>query len=250
MRPNALTFFRANSESYSERFGFGRRGHASRALYSLGVACAVTVTLPAHAELTSTPLPHNFAFDAFDRQRDAPPSERASSREDGVYGRFDGEVSLVPFVGATWTQAGMLTELGLAGYYFNTVGIQAKYADGRAFPAGKKAPFSISTVSLALRPLFLLRWSKNLEQGPSWLDLTLDSLTLKAGGYWAQNQNTDESTRGFATELSFGVPLLAKANGPWLGLVAENRLPAVTHGSHSVDLAAGARFEWAFSLGP
>ena len=46
MRPNALTFFSANSESNSERFGFCRRGHAAGALCSLGVACAVTVTLP------------------------------------------------------------------------------------------------------------------------------------------------------------------------------------------------------------
>lgn len=190
-----------------------------------------------------------WSFDAFDRDRDATASERATSKTDGVYGRFDGELSLVPFVGGAYTYAGALTELGLSAYYFQTVGIQMKYADGRLMPFSGSAPFSVSTVSLAFRPLFLLRWSKDWERGPSFLDLTLDSLTLKLGGYWAENLDTEVNKRGLETELSFGVPLLAVAHGPWLSFAGAHRIPKVTHANHAIDLSASARLEWSFSLG-
>ena len=40
------------------------------------------------------------------------------------------------------------------------------------------------TVGIDLRPLFLMRWSKDNEQGPAWLDLTIDSLTLSVGAQY------------------------------------------------------------------
>ncbi|MGC4069882.1 MAG: hypothetical protein QM784_35540 [Polyangiaceae bacterium] len=193
-------------------------------------------------------LPTTFTFDAFDRDRDAPPQEKAPSRSDGVYGRFDGQVSFVPAVGMAWTQAGFMTEIGISGYYFHTVGIQAKYADGKLSPFSREAPFSIGTVSLALRPLFLYRWQRNLEQGPSWLDLTVDSLTLKVGGYWATEHDTDEQKRGLETELSFGVPLFLQVDGPYVGAAIAHRYPKVTHDDGSLDVALSLRFEWSFSL--
>jgi hypothetical protein len=145
----------------------------------------------------------------------------------------------------------MLTEFGVSGYYFHTVGLQAKYGDGRLFPSSDE-PYSITTLSLALRPLFLFRWKRDLEQGPSWFDLTIDSLTLKVGGFWAAktgSDNTDKDVRGLETELSFGVPLLARYSGPWLSAAIAHRYRSVTDDGHDVDLAASLRLEWAFSLG-
>jgi hypothetical protein len=195
-----------------------------------------------------TALPTAFTFDAFDRDRDAPPQEKAPRRSDGVYGRFDGQVSFVPSVGMAWTQAGFMTELGISGYYFHTVGIQAKYADGKLSPFSRNAPFSIGTVSLALRPLFLYRWQRDLEQGPTWLDLTIDSLTLKVGGYWATQHETDDQKRGLETELSFGVPLFLQVDGPYVGAAFSHRYPRVTHDDGSLDVALSLRFEWSFSF--
>jgi hypothetical protein len=194
-------------------------------------------------------FPTHVAFDAFDRDRDANPSEKAASRTDGVYGRFDGDLSLEPFVGASFTYDGMLTDLGVSAYYFHTVGFSAQYADGRLFPTSARSDFNVTSLSLALRPLFLLRWSKDLEQGPSWLDLTIDSLTVSVGGYWAEDNQSDESQRGLEAELSLGFPLLAVADGPWIGLVASERFPRVTDDGHKLDLTFGLRLSWAFSLG-
>ncbi|HEV8244190.1 MAG TPA: hypothetical protein VGP93_00340, partial [Polyangiaceae bacterium] len=68
-----------------------------------------------------------------------------------------------------------------------------------------------------LRPLFVPRWSKNMEQGPAFLDLSLDSLSLSLGAFFAEPAGQDfADQRGFAASLGFGLPLTALAPGPWL----------------------------------
>jgi hypothetical protein len=189
------------------------------------------------------------AFDAFDRRRDAPINEEPNYRSDGVYGRFDGEITFVPSLGVAWSNAGWFTQLGLSAYYLHTIGLTARTADGRWSPIPNRADYSVSSLSLALRPLFLLRWSNDWEKGPSFLDLTVDSLTLCVGGYWASRHGDDEQYAGFESELSFGFPLLGRADGPWLTASAMNRLPKVTSANKNLDMGFGLRFEWAFSLG-
>ncbi|HEY5960872.1 MAG TPA: hypothetical protein VIV60_30160 [Polyangiaceae bacterium] len=188
-------------------------------------------------------------FDAFDRQRDAPPNEEANYRSDGVYGRFDGEISLVPMLGTQWTQAGWLTQLGVSAYYLNTIGVAFRSSDGSWSPIKPRADVNVSSLSLALRPLFLLRWTQDLEHGPKFLDLTLDSLTLKVGSYWSQQHSADVQHVGVETEISFGLPILAKANGPWITWSVLSRWPKVTHADHPIDIALGVALEWSFSLG-
>lgn len=240
-----LAVFLPSSLGSVHRSYVGVRGSRYVAVFTLLLVSVIANSASAQA-LYDVPA---WSFDAFDRDRDANASERATSKTDGVYGRFDGELTLQPFIGGAYTYAGALTELGLSAYYYQTVGLQVKYADGRLVPFSGSAPFSVSTVSLALRPLFLLRWSKNWEQGPSILDLTIDSVTLKVGGFWAENLNTEVNKRGLETELSFGVPLLAEAHGPWLSFALAHRIPKATHDNHSVDISASARLEWSFSLG-
>lgn len=207
---------------------------------------AVTTRTAHAAELFPlTPL----SFDAFDRDRDAPANEESNYRSDGVYGRFDGEISLVPFVGMQTTNAGWMTQFGISAYYFSTVGVTFRNAEGRWSPWSPRADFNVSTLSLSARPLFLLRWSQDLEKGPSFLDLTLDSLTLSIGGYWSSEHSTTRQHYGFESELSLGFPLLAKAHGPWLTLSLANRVPRVTIKDSTLDMIYGVRFEWSFSLG-
>lgn len=238
--------------------GFARRGRRAAVLGAVLASLSASRTSHAQAKSavsalpplgTLAQVPSHWSFDGLDRQRDAPPTERVPIQSDGVYGRFDGPISLAPFVGVSATYAGMLTELGLSAYYLHTFGVQTKYADGRLFPGDGTAPFALSSVALALRPLFLLRFSRDLEQGPSFLDLTIDSLTLKVGAFWAEPRGTGDSKRGLETELAAGIPLTSTADGPWLTLAGLHRYPEVTHASHPLDLAASVRFEWSFSLG-
>lgn len=209
----------------------------------------VTLTMaePARAQTLTPATP--WAFDALDRDRDAPANEDSNYYSDGVYGRFDGELSLVPSVGVQRAEAGGFMQFGLSAFYLSTVGVTFRTAEGSLSPWSPRANFNVSTLSLAIRPLFLLRWSRDLEKGPSFLDLTIDSLTLSLGGYWAAQRNDDSQRRGFESELSLGFPILGKAHGPWVTLSVANRLPRVTHANRSVDIIYGLRLEWSFSLG-
>jgi hypothetical protein len=208
------------------------------------VTLVLAVTATSHAG-AAVPL----AFDALDRRRDAPSNEEPYYRSDGVYGRFDGELALVPAVGMQWTASGWFTQLGMSAFYLNTIGIAFRHADGRWSPISPRADFSVTTLSLALRPLFLLRWSQDLEKGPSFLDLMIDSLTLHVGSYWSHQHSVDKQRYGLETELAFGFPILGRAHGPWLTASAANRWPKVTNAGNGVDMAFGLRFEWSFSLG-
>jgi hypothetical protein len=215
---------------------------------ALGTALFIlTLAEPARAQSVTSATP--LAFDAFDRDRDAPAIEDANYHSDGVYGRFDGEISLVPFVGVQRTEAGGFAQLGISAFYLSTVGVTLRSSEGSLSPWSPRANFNVSTLSLAVRPLFLLRWSRDWEKGPSFLDLTIDSLTLSLGGYWAAQRSDGTQHRGFESELSLGFPILGRAHGPWLTVSVANRLPRVTHTSGSVDMIYGLRLEWSFSLG-
>lgn len=235
------------------RRNYGRQQRRGRLRVGLALGLALLVSTPAlsAADLdtwspvgTVTPA----AFDAFDRGRDAPSNEDPYYRSDGVYGRFDGELFLAPSLGTQWTASGWFTQLGLSAFYLNTVGVSFRYADGRWAAFAPRSDFSVSTLSLSLRPLFLIRWSKDWERGPSFLDLAIDSLTLSVGSYWSLQHGADLQKAGLETELSLGFPILGRAQGPWLTASAANRWPKVTNDGKSLDMAYGLRFEWAFSL--
>lgn len=231
-------------------FGLVRRGPSRWA--SLGLLAATSVaslTTSRNASAVEAAIGAPVAYDAFDRNRDAPPNESPTYYSDGVYGRFDGELSLVPSLGMQHAAAGWFTQVGVAGFYLSTVGVIFRTSEGRWSPVSPRADFNVSSLALALRPLFLLRWTQDWEKGPSFLDLTIDSLTLSVGSYWAQQHSLELQRYGLETELSFGFPLLGKAHGPWLTASVVNRVPKVTHAGSRFDFAYGFRFEWSFSLG-
>lgn len=141
-----------------------------------------------------------------------PESNRSSG--DGVYGRFDGDLDLGAGLGvATWSKRA-LGAARLSLHYHSTLGVYAGYADALARQDGIER---VADVGLDLRPLFLLRWSRDAEQGPATADLIIDSLSLGAGAFFAQPAGSDfGATRGPALSLGIGAPLAGKAAGPWL----------------------------------
>ncbi len=136
----------------------------------------------------------------------------ATSRHDGVYDRFDGDLDLGLAVGAELGSAGNAAPaVRASAHYFSIAGV---YLGGRIEAGHESAP-SLFSLGVDLRPLFVPRWAKGYETGPGLLDLTLDSLSLSVGAFWAARSAHDEE-RGFEAGLGFGVPLLARASGPWL----------------------------------
>ncbi|MCU0694682.1 MAG: hypothetical protein MUF54_25165 [Polyangiaceae bacterium] len=80
-----------------------------------------------------------------------------------------------------------------------------------------------------LRPLFLPRFLSDLERGPAWVDLALDSLTLSFGAAFDIHADV-LGAPAFEAGLGVGLPLAARADGPWLGAHAMRRWPAARLG--------------------
>jgi hypothetical protein len=162
-------------------------------------------------------------------------TRHAASVRDGVYDRFDGDLDL---------GLGLGVELGSAGHaapairgtahYFSIAGL---YLAGRAH-AGDDSARSLFALGVDLRPLFVPRWAKGYETGPSFSDLTLDSLSLSLGAFWTERAaHALNAARGFEAGLGVGVPLFASASGPWLETRGVLRYPDAAAREEAVFVA-------------
>jgi hypothetical protein len=141
---------------------------------------------------------------------------------DGVYGRMDGMLALAGDLGVELEDGEPRGSVRLSAHYLWIAGVYGRYSD--ALGAADRRPSRVGSFGVDLRPLFLPRFSQNWEQGPAILDLTLDSLSLSAGAYFAQPVGQSfGKERGFELGAGFGVPLFGHAVGPWLDLRAERR---------------------------
>jgi hypothetical protein len=147
---------------------------------------------------------------------------RAEPIGDGVYGRLDGTIDLGVAAGVELEKDEPRGALRMSGHYWWTAGGYVRYSDG--FGSNDARPLRALGFGADLRPLFLPRFALDLQHGPAWLDLGLDSLSLNAGAYFAQpSSGSFGDERGFDLGLGLGVPLFAEAAGLWLDLRAERR---------------------------
>jgi hypothetical protein len=98
--------------------------------------------------------------------------------EDGLYGRFDGDVVITGGLGA-----GVATARPRAGML--SAEIETLYLDsaGLIATAERVGDTLGMTVGAKLRPLFLARFFGNLWTGSSFVDLLIDSLGLELGSW-------------------------------------------------------------------
>jgi hypothetical protein len=169
---------------------------------------------------------------------DGPPPHVPSPGYDGVYGRLDGNLALGASAGAELDDGHARGSLRLSVHYLWTAGVYARYAD--AFGSASPRAERVTSLGIDLRPLFLPRFALDNERGPALYDLTLDSLSLTAGAYFAQPQRADfGDERGFETGVGFGVPLFGAARGLWLEGRAERRFADRGPSSWLFTLALG-----------
>jgi hypothetical protein len=145
------------------------------------------------------------------------------TRVDGVYGRMDGDltVSLAGLV--EFSPGGPAPGARLAAHYFWMAGAYAAFS--RALNSDT-ATDRVLSMGVDLRPAFLPRWSFGLETGPDWFDLTVDSIALSVGAYWAEPpEATFGQERGLELGLGFGLPLFAHARGLWIEARGQARIP-------------------------
>jgi hypothetical protein len=158
-------------------------------------------------------------------------TDESESSGDGVYGRIAGDLSISAAAGieVDFTSPASRLLLGASVRYFSAVGPYFVLREGfdedddyeRLLGAG-----------VLVEPLFLYRAVKNLERGPQFWDLTLDSISLSVGAFWAEPMGGSlGNERGIECGLGVGVPLIGEAAGPWLRTRGVARVDEAGHGA-------------------
>lgn len=143
-------------------------------------------------------------------------------QSDGVYGRFHGDTDLSLKLGGMVSDSRLAGSVGASAHYYSMLGITGDYSESLVTDALHTRSVSFG---MELRPLFLPRWALDLQRGPAWLDLTLDSVCLGFGAYFTDAGTALDDTRGAWVSLGLGIPVLGHATGPWLELRGLRRLP-------------------------
>ena len=204
---------------------------------------AVLQTAPAEPERSWDP-----GNPATSRVRDEVRADNVESSSDGVYGRFDNPFDLGLHAGAEIDESGAAGAARGTLHYFSMAGIYAGYSDafgGDALDGSRVLSFGVD-----LRPAFIPRWSKNWEQGSNFLDLAVDSISLGVGAYFrTPRDGSFGERRGFELSLGFGLPLIGKAAGPWIGARSLFRWEETAGGGSAGTASLLATLGWHFAIG-
>lgn len=187
------------------------------------------------------------ADDAFGRQVSSLPpltDPIASTRGNGIYGRFDGPWSPRFSALYEYQSQASIHRVGVEAslLYLQSIGA---YLRGRLAPGEENLKFSpLLSLGLELEPFFLLRWQNGKEVGPALLDLVVDSIGLHAGLALKLPEGSQEMLSfGAEIGLGAGLPLMGQAEGLWLRTHA-----ALLTGSQ-VSALIGLRLEWQMFVG-
>lgn len=144
-----------------------------------------------------------------------PSSARAA--DDGAFGRLEGDLELDIGAGAAFAGGGPALGADLTAVYLSTAGVYGYYTDALG-SKGASVARSIA-VGAELRPLFLGRFARGLENGPPRLDLFIDSFALGVGTFWhvARGEGI-VADPGLEIALSMDFPFFEDATGPFLGV--------------------------------
>jgi hypothetical protein len=183
---------------------------------ALGLVGLLALATPARADEVDAPV--------------APPA----TKPDTTYGRLDGDVGLVVGAGLAVGPRSPRAAAELRVRYLETAGLFFTYEDGKALGGGSE-PVRVLSGGLELRPLFMGRWLTGRESGVARLDLTLDSIAIELGGFFAQPIGGSLGERpGFQAGLGIETPIAASASGPWVGLHAGLRWSDATLGGDPI----------------
>lgn len=178
---------------------------------AIGAVAAMTLATPASA--------------------DEPPAEDRPL-DDGAYGRLRGDGSFAIEAGTSLTlgpkaYAGESLALRGAIFYVRTVGLVAHYDE--SFDLEAQPTRRSFAGALEVRPLFLGRFARDMERGPPWMDLTLDSLGISMGVWGAMPQRrfcpprNCPSDYGMQAGLGIDLPLWADADSMYVAFDANLR---------------------------
>jgi hypothetical protein len=135
------------------------------------------------------------------------------------YGRIEGDVTIVAGAGAVIAPRGPRLEAEVRFRYLDSAGIFAAYEDGTALGSDAE-PRRVLIAGLELRPLFLLRWLRGMEETRrARLDLALDSVGIDLGAVLMEPAGATFGSRaGLQLGFGFELPIFADATGLWIGV--------------------------------
>lgn len=161
-------------------------------------------------------------------------TDETESSGDGVYGRIAGDLSISAAAGmeVDFTSPANRLLLGASIRYFSAVGPYVALREGLDEDDDYERLLGAGVLA---EPLFLYRAVKNLERGPQLLDLTLDSISLSVGAFWAEPMGSSlGNERGIECGLGVGVPLIGAPAGPWLRTRGVARVDEAGNGAGSL----------------
>ena len=169
-------------------------------------------------------------------------ASRLRGSGDGTYGRLDGDLDLGFGLGGLVDlehgEPGFAARV--SAHWFFMAGGSVTYADGLGTSLDPERRLGIG---VDFRPLFLPRWTMDLQRGPAILDLTLDSLSLGLGASFDQPPGgTFGDRRAFEASLGFGVPLTGRAPGPWIEARGSMAWPNVGERSETLLILGSYHF--------
>lgn len=136
----------------------------------------------------------------------AVPCAASAQEVGGAYGRLDGDLVLsAEASGGVWSSAAITSgAMGVAARvrYLDMIGLAVGY--DRAFASARH---DAMWAAVDLRPAWFARFFSDLEHGPRWLDLMIDSIAIELGGAWMRPGEPIGAGGGFGLCLGSGVEL-------------------------------------------
>lgn len=159
------------------------------------------------------------------------------TRSDGDYGRMADSWTLALAADAELGPGGPRPNLRFSAHHAWMTGGYMSFAAPPSFDGSAW----LVAAGIDLRPLFVPRWSQDMERGPDWFDLWLDSISLGLGAYWQRSPETVPHALGFESSLGCAFPLSARAHGLWFDTRAVVRIPDAPK---AADWAAQLGLSW------
>jgi hypothetical protein len=176
------------------------------------------------------------------------PGEAGASDERGPaggdHGRFQGDLDLSLAAGVELGIDPVHAMFKLTAHYYSMVGPYLSLRPPLSQHDDTGAPW-IGSAGIDLKPVFIPRWAMDLERGPAFLDLALDSVAVSAGAFVVMGDyRAHERPSGFEAGLGAGLPLFATAEGPWF----EARYLLAWRHAGGPDGSAWLSLSWHFML--
>lgn len=146
----------------------------------------------------------------------APRDPGPTDASDGVYGRFDGDFALSAGPEMIVDPASGAVRLGASARasFYQTATLSIAYEQRIPDATGIERALGLRA---HLSPIFLLRFQRDLEQGPALLDLFVDSFEVFGGPVFLEPANAEFGARvGADVGVGFGVPLSRHGTGLWI----------------------------------